>query len=216
MDLFPARRGCLHFGALSLTILLGVCGLALGIWGCSLDVDIWLETVGRTHQYTEADVLSDPATFMKGTQHLRAANFQALKTIASFCSAATRILIFILALAIISAATTPGPRHPRRRAWIGAAGIAVALLLFHAGSRVAPPSEPTPLPAMESRELYKLIGTELDRLETAVYAFLALAVATTIFFGAITLRLVLRLRRGVREERRRRREEAEALLVGQF
>lgn len=227
MHLFPARRGCLHYGALSLAILFGVYGLALGIWGCSLGAGLWPETVGRTRQYTKADVLSAPAAFMEAVQNTRETEFQALKTIASFCSAVNRILIIILPLAVVSAATMPGPRHsissngkappdPRRPAWMGVAGMTATVLLFYAGSRVAPPAEPAPLPAMNGQELYNLTGTVLDRMETAVGAFLALAVATTIFFGVITLCSAHRVWRGVRDERRRRREESEALLVGQF
>ncbi len=217
MDLFPTRRGCLHFGAVTLAIVFAAFGLAFAVWGSVLGVKMWSSIERRAPRFTEAEVLAHPKSFVETIQGTRETNFHALKAAASLCAGATRFLAFVLVLTIFSAATTPGSRR-RNRAWLGVAGMAAVLLLFHVGAQMSPAGDDfvdPPVPA-GGKEIYQTLVTELGRMRLTVRAFCVFTVAMAIFFGTLTCRSALRLWRGIREEHNRLQKDSEALLVSQF
>jgi hypothetical protein len=217
MDLFPARRGCLHFGAVTLAIVFAAFGLAFAVWGSFLGAKMWSSIESRAPRFTEAQVLANPQSFVETIQGARKTNFHALKAAASFCAGASRFLAFVVVLTIFSAATTPGSRL-RKRAWWGIAGMAAVLLLFHVGAGAAPPGDDFVDPPVPTggREIYQTLVTALGRMKLTVRAFCVFTVVMALFFGTITCRSALRLWRGIREEHSRLQKDSEALLVSQF
>lgn len=156
----------------------------------------------------------------------------AFGVIADGSSACVRILIILLPLTLIVALTTPGrPRSLRfvdwrdlpdlrKVTWRDFSVVIASLLLFTAGilsAKALTPdlSQPLALPP-DGEKVYQLLAKEAARMGFAVRAPLFLGGISLLVFGSIAYRLAQRLWQGFSVERRRRRAEANVLVIKQF
>jgi hypothetical protein len=233
MNLLPDRRGCMHYGALALGLLMAVFGVAVSVWSCWAVKDSFLMN-GPKHipAPSTAEVLSTPEPFIDMIQKARTTQMHGLQASAYFCEESFRVLLVVPAMALIAALTTPGkPRFLRfadwrafpdlrRTAWLDFGLTAGSLLLFTFGyflarALVSDLSHPPVLPP-DGQAVHRLLAAEASKMLLAMRSALVVGGLSVIIFLAIVYRTIRRLWGGFRAERRRRQGEANASVVQQF
>ncbi len=232
MELMPTRRGCVHFGALALCLLMAVVGVGISLWSGVETRELWrLEGRNVPHPST-AEVKAERKKLQWRVEEARAARRSCLEAIGYFCQGFLRVDGVVAALALCAALTTPGrPRFLRfadwrgfpdlrRAAWLDFGLAMAAFLLFAAGEQVALAlrpdlSHPAVLPP-DGEAATRLIAREFARMTPAARSVQIVVGISILLFGLIACRIASRLWEGLRAERRRRQAESNARTVGQF
>jgi hypothetical protein len=223
MDLWPTRRGAVHYVTLSLGLLLALLGACLGAWLIHTGLDI------RSQVLRRAAELAIPPTLASASGRERVAGWalrvsgRCLDAERTDASVFATLLLLASPMVLSVALTTPGraafPIHSRLRsrpssrkvAWMDLVLLVVAILVLCALSLV--PSRLMALPVPQARVP---LGAALARARLACHLPLAVDLFGTFACGLMVWRLGVRLRRGLQEERRKRREEEDALALDQF
>lgn len=231
MNLLPDRRGSVHYGALVLCLLVAVFGLAMAISILMSGGETFWPT-GPKHipDPSTAEVLSTPEPFVKLIQHAHHTQKSGLQALASVCTASFRMLLFVSALALVAALTTPGKprfvRFPdsfpdlRRTAWLDCGLAAAASLLFGGGHLLAwaliPDLSHRPVLPPDGQAVHRLLAAEASKMALTMRSVLLVGGLAALVFLAVLYRTGRALWKGPRDERRRRQAEANARTVHLF
>jgi hypothetical protein len=232
MELIPGRRGCLHYGALVLCLLMALGGVFEAVWVGYETRGVWHLQFGKVPHPSTREVRAAPAAFVKRLQAAREPRDNALEAIADFCTGFVRVLGVAAAFALVAALTTPGrPRFLRfadwrgipdlrRAVWLDFALAAGSCLLFGAGNLAAlalrPDLSRLPLPPASGEELSRRLATDYLHVVQAARCIWLVGGVGLLLSGTLAYRFARHLSEGFRAERRRRRAESNARTVGQF
>jgi hypothetical protein len=232
MDLLPSRRGWVHYTALALGLAFALLGIVPGVSSCGRGLEIHSDV---RKQLSEIAKTGAPIRFpavKEFFQQVRGAQKGSLKAAWGISDVFEGLLVCTGLFTLAGALTLPGksalPRYselrrlpdPRRPAWVDAFLVAAFFALFEAegsllatlGSRAVAtavlPSDPGRARAF--------VQAELRMMDLESYLPLATAVLGLLAFTLLTYRLARRLWKGIRDERKRRQGEADALAMEQF
>jgi hypothetical protein len=232
VDLLPSRRGWVHYTVLSLGLVFALLCAAISVWLCSQGLETRsaarnqvskIATTGPPTRFPEVKAFLDNAIDIerRSLHHAR-----------ELADGFPWLFFWLGLLTLADALTTPGksklPRYselrrrpdPRRSAWVDTALVAACLLLFKAEAALLdnllkrpPPQIVVPSNGERARAL---VLAELTKMDRESYLPLATAALGLLVFTFLTWRLVRRLWKGVRDERKRRQGEVDVQALEQF
>jgi hypothetical protein len=212
---------------------MAACGVVMTIGICYIaGWDLWPTGPRHIPHPSAAEVRASPEPFVEMVQNARKAQKSGMEAVAAYSTFCVRMLMVVSVLTLIAALTTPGkPRFLRfadwqavpdlrKPAWLDFGLTTAALLLFSLvflSARALRPdlSHPPVLPA-GSEEVHGMLAREAHRMVLAARASLFVVGTAMMLFAVIFYRIARRLWAGLRAERRRRRTEANAVVVKQF
>jgi hypothetical protein len=232
VNLLPSRRGWVHYTVLSLGIVFALVCVAIAVWLCSRGLEIrsdareQISGIARTGAPTR---FPEVKAFLKDVLHIE---WKSLSRAQEVSDGFAGLCFWLGLLTLADALSTPGksklPRYsdlrrrpdPRRPAWVDTALLAACLLLFSAGAALLDNLLERPAPRIvvpsNGERARALVLAELTKMDRESYLPLATAALGLLVFTFLVYRLVRRLWKGVRDERKRRQGEADARALEQF